>query len=139
MKSLKCFYHLISFRWKKDGTWKYEDNEKDEELQLEIPRPDGSSVLIEHCGVNVAHKTLGVMTCPSGDSAAAVTMMKEKAQDWIDRATSAKLARRSIWFLKERQFKPRVGFGIGVNTAPLSVLSECLMKQYHKLVPLGGI
>ena len=110
-----------------------------EELQLEIPRPDGSFVLIEHCGLNVAHKTLGVMTCPSGDYSAAITMMKEKAQEWIGRATSAKLARRSLWLLNNWQFRPKVGFGIGVNTAPLSVLLECLMKQYYKLVPLGGI
>ena len=44
LKPGKCFYHLISSKWKKDGTWAYDDNEEKEELQLEIPRPDGSFV-----------------------------------------------------------------------------------------------
>ena len=80
-----------------------------------------------------------MMTCLSGDYLAATTMMKEKAQEWIGCATLTKLARRALWLLNDRQFRPKVGFGIGVNTAPLSILSECLMKQYYKLVPLGGI
>ena len=30
LKPAKCFYHLISFRWKKDGSWVYEDNEEND-------------------------------------------------------------------------------------------------------------
>jgi exonuclease III len=92
LKPSKCFYHLISYSWKPDGTWVYDDNEEREDLPLEIPLPDSTSAPIEHCGVHEAHKTLGVMTCPSGDHTAAITAMKEKAQGWIDRAISAKLA-----------------------------------------------
>ena len=36
LKPAKCFYHLISFRWKKDGSWVYEDNKENEELQLQM-------------------------------------------------------------------------------------------------------
>lgn len=120
LKPIKCFYHLISFSWMPDGTWVYDDNENEEELQLEeIPLPDGSLAPIE------------VMMCPSGDHTAAINAMKEKAQGWIDRAISAKMVSWDLWFLTDPQFWPKVGFGIGLNLAPYHVLSECLMKQYY--------
>ena len=139
LKPNKCFYHLISFSWKPDGTWVYDTNEEDEALQIMIPLPDGSFALIEHCGVETAHETLGVLTCPTGDFAPAIGAMKERAQGWIDRAASGKLNRRHFWLLTTCQFWPKVGFGIGLNPAPYAVLAECLMKQYYELVPLGGI
>jgi hypothetical protein len=139
LKPSKCFYHLISFSWKPDGSWVYDSNEEDEEIVLEIPLPDGSSAPIEHCGVDEAHKTLGVITCPSGSSKPAITHMKEVAKGWIDQAASAKLARRNFWRLMKAQFWPKVGYGIGVSSAPYLVLAECLMRQYYDLVPLGGI
>lgn len=139
LKPSKCFYHLISFSWKPDGSWVYDMNEENEDLQVMIPLPDGTAAPIEHCGVDIPHKTLGAMTCPNGDHSPAVSAMKERAQGWIDRAVSGKLDRRSFWFLTTCQFWPKVGFGIGLNTAPYSVLAECLMKQYYELVPLGGI
>ena len=64
LKPSKCFYHLISYSWKPDGMWVYDANEEREDLLLEIPLPDGMSGPIEHCGVNKAHKTLGVIPVP---------------------------------------------------------------------------
>ncbi len=66
LKLSKCFFHLVSFSWKPDGTWVYDSNEEDEEMKLEIPLSDGSLVPIQHCGVNEVHKTLGTMTCTLG-------------------------------------------------------------------------
>ncbi len=123
MKPSKCFYHLVLFSWKQDGTWEYDKNEDNKELQLVIPLPDGTVAPIEHCGVDEAHKTLGSMTCPSGLHQAAIIYMKEKAQGWIDQVTSANLLRHNLWFLLGRQFIPTVMYGIGVNSAPYAVLS----------------
>ena len=139
LKPSKCFYHLISFSWKPDGSWTYDANEDDDELALEIPLPDGSTEAIEHCGVEEAHKTLGVITCPSGNSKPSINHMKEVAKGWIDQASSAKLARRNFWRLMQAQFWPKVGYGIGVSSARYLDLAECLMRQYYDLVPLGGI
>ncbi len=108
-------------------------------MKLEIPLPDGSLVPIRQCGVNEVHKTLGTMTCPLGSHKAPIAHMKEKAQGWVDLAISANLPCRSLWFLANWQFVPKVFFGIGLNSAPYAVLAECLMKQYHALVPLGGV
>ncbi len=44
LKPSKCFFHLVSFSWKPDGTWVYDSNEEYKEMQLEIPLPDGSLV-----------------------------------------------------------------------------------------------
>jgi hypothetical protein len=139
LKTSKCFYHLVSFLWKQDSTWEYDKNEDNKELQLVIPLLDGTVAPIEHCGVDEAQNILGLMTCPSGSHEAAITYMKERAQGWIDQATLANLPRHNLWFLLGRQLMPKVMCGIGVDSAPYTVLLECLMKQYYNLVPLGGV
>jgi hypothetical protein len=63
----------------------------------------------------------------------------EKAQGWIDQAILEKLSCRNLLMLASCQLWPKVGFGIGVCSAPYMVLAECLMKQYYGLVPLGGV
>jgi hypothetical protein len=139
LKLSKCFFHLVSFSWKLDGTWVYDSNEEDKEMKLEIPLPDGSLVPIQHCGVNEAHKTLGTMTFSSGSHKPPIAHLKEKAEGWMDLAISANLPCQSLWFLADWQFVSKVFFGIGLNSALYAVLVECLMKQYHALVPLGGV
>ena len=66
LKSIKCFYLMILFVWSLDGRWKYGSNEKDKELDIAVPMPDGSLVTIEHVAVGKSKETLGVHTCSSG-------------------------------------------------------------------------
>ena len=47
-----------------DGSWKYESNEEDEEINIAVPIPYGSSVTIEHVAVGNSKETLGIHTCP---------------------------------------------------------------------------
>ena len=65
------------------------------------------------------HIRLWVMTCPTGDSTAVIEQMQEKARSWIDCAKNAKLSRRNFWFLVDRQFWPKVSFGLCCNMAQL--------------------
>ena len=76
---------MISFVWRSDGRWKYESNEEDEELDIAVPIPDGSSVAIEHVAVGKSKETLGVHTCPSGGNKGALKSMQDKAQGWVDK------------------------------------------------------
>jgi hypothetical protein len=57
----------------------------------------------------------------------------------IDQAILAKLSCWNLWMIASHQLWPKVGFGIGVCSAPYMVLAECLMKQYYGLVPLGSV
>ena len=41
LKLAKCFSHILSFCWKKDGTWKYEANEEDDSRVILVPTPGG--------------------------------------------------------------------------------------------------
>ena len=41
-KPNKCFSHLISFKCRADGRWKYKANEEDEKFDIYVPLPDGS-------------------------------------------------------------------------------------------------
>lgn len=47
LKPDKCFYHLISFDLKADGTWKYaKDEHMSHEFKLSVPLPNGDSAKI---------------------------------------------------------------------------------------------
>ena len=138
LKAVKCSYHLISFEWRPDGSWVYAENEKDPEYNITIPLPDGSTAQIEHLGVNVPNKTLGSMTCPSGNSEGGINQMQTKSQEWVTTVKEGKLSRRNVWFMMKVQFWPRVAFGICNSMAPFDVLSECLMKSYGEIQRLGG-
>ena len=71
---------MILFVWSSEGRWKYESNEEDEELDIAVPMPDGSSVTIEHVAVGKSKETLGVHTCPSGENKEAPKAMQDKSQ-----------------------------------------------------------
>jgi hypothetical protein len=139
LKPSKCFYHLVSFLWKPDETWKYDQNEKKPALLITVPLTDESNAPIDHPAVTKPSKMLGSMTCPTGCSDGAITQMVEKAQGWIDRAKLGKLHKWNLWFLLEEQFWPKVSFGISSITAPFEVLDECLMKIYFNILSISGV
>ena len=139
LKPSKCFYHIISFVWKSNGSWTYANYENEESLGIYIPLPDNTLAPIEHRGVDSASKTLGAMTCPSGSSLAAMERMRTIAQEWIDKVKNGELSRRELWFLLERQFKPKVLFAIGTVSAEFEALANALHREYYQLLPLGGI
>ena len=138
-KPSKCFYHLISFPWSKDGKWKYEENHDKPEYEMHVPMPDGTMAKIDHLPVTTSKESLGVWTSPVGSSEGAMTAMRTKAQEWVDNAKEGHLRRRDIWFLLDCQFWPRVGYGLCCNMAVHNKLEHCLSKQYFQLIPLGGV
>jgi hypothetical protein len=79
IKSIKCFYQLISFSWKPDGTWMYEQNKNREDFKIVVPLEDGTFSEIEHLNIDTPTKMLGLMTAPTGSNAKAIKQMKDKA------------------------------------------------------------
>ncbi len=92
LKPSTCFYHLISFTWNADGTWKYDLNELEEEYRITVPQADDSNTTIEHLGVDTTSKTLGSMTCPAGCSKGAIVYMQTKSLNWAAVAKEGKLS-----------------------------------------------
>ena len=138
-KPEKCFFHLTSYQWRPDGSWRYENNEKDDELAIGVPMPNGTMVAIDHLSVNDAKETLGVWTCPSGSATKSLEVLRTKAQEWLDRAKEGKMMRRDIWFLLDHQLWPKLDYGLCNNTASFEDLGLCLKKQWWQLLPLGGV
>jgi len=139
LKPAKCSHYFISFEWKSDGTWRYSNNESSNDLVIKVPMADGTTEPIEHLSVNTAVKTLGFMTCPSGDNSAATQQMRKIGQEWVDRVKSGHLSRRDVWFMVDCQLWPRLGFGICNSTATWAELCNCMMRVYYQLLPKGGI
>ncbi len=103
LKPAKCSHYFISFEWKSDGTWRYSKNEPSHNLVIKVPMADGTTEPIEHLSIGTAVKTLGFMTCPSGDNSATTQQMRKIGQEWVDRVKSGHLSRRDVWFMVDCQ------------------------------------
>ena len=139
IQARQMFFHLISFGWRRDGRWHYEENEKRADLEIKIPLPDGKEVAIKHLLVDTSKETLGVFTCPSGKAKGQITLMNDKAQEWIDRAKEGHLSHRDVWFLQDHQLWPKLGYALGSLSAPWRELDDCLRQKWWQIVPMGGI
>ena len=135
----KCFAYLISYGWNAQGKWKYLPNEEDDEFRFTVPQPGDTSAEIRHLGVDHAEETLGVYSCPSGNQSASIKKMQDKANEWLGRAKDSHLGRRDIWFLVERQLWMGLKYGLCCNSAPWKTIENCLKKQWHQLIPMGGV
>jgi hypothetical protein len=81
LKPDKCFFHLIEFQWTRRGGWQYIWHHEDESASIFVPLPNGTRALIQHHAVDNAQKTLGIITCPSGNSMGSLIQMKEKTKN----------------------------------------------------------
>ncbi len=139
LKPIKCFFQLISFRWNHSGTWEYEDNKNCEEYKIVVPLEDRSFAKIKHLNIDTPTKTLDSLTVPAGSNAGAIKQMKDKVEGWLAQATAGKLHRRNFWFLIDKQFWPKVGYGIGTISTPFKELEEGLMQIYYDMLSIGGV
>jgi hypothetical protein len=94
----KCFYSIISFEWI-NGAWTYTLNKDNGEFGVTVPLPGGGMAGIGHRAVSHAEKTLSVMTSLDGDSRAAIVMIQEKVQQWVNDVWNGHLHQRNVWFL----------------------------------------
>jgi hypothetical protein len=139
LKPDKCFFHLIDFAWTKKGGWQYVPHHEDITAAIRVPMPDGTMSPITHQAVDDAQKTLGVVTCPSGNSKGSLLQMKKKTQKWLDSQTAGCLHHRMMWFSVDRQLWPLVKYGLCCSMATLPELETILLPFYGKMLPLGRI
>jgi hypothetical protein len=139
LKPDKCFFHLLDFAWTKSGGWQYIVHHDDDAEAITVPMPDGTMAPIAHKAVDDAQKTLGVVTCPSGNSMGSLQQMKEKTQKWLDSFTAGRLHRRMMWFSVDCQLWPSVKYGLCCSMATLPELEMVLSPFYRKMLPLGGL
>ena len=104
-----------------------------------MPLPGGGSTRIGHKSVLHAEKTLGAMTSPDGNSCAALRMIQDKAQQWVNNVRNGKLHCHNVWFLLKFQLCPQIVYGLCSSTATFDELSNTLHQQYYQILPLGGV
>jgi hypothetical protein len=131
LKPDKSFFHLMDFAWTRNGGWQYVVHHEDITAAVTVPMPDGTTAPITHQVAEDAQTTLGVVTCPSGNSKGSLLQMKEKAQKWLDC--------QMMWFSVNQQLWPLVKYGLCCSIATLPELDTVLLPFYGKMLPLGGI
>ncbi len=117
----------------------YDQNNLNLDLTLGVPMADGNLEEIEHLSCSTALKTLGLMTCPTGSSTAALDRMQSQGQKWVDKVLTSSLSRQNMLFMVDCQFWPRLGYGICNNSASWKDLESCLQRVYWQLVGRGGV
>jgi hypothetical protein len=101
--------------------------------------PNRTLAPIQHHVVDDAQKTLGIITCPSGDSTGNLTQMMEKTKKWLDALTSGWLHCRLMWISVDCQLWLSVKYRLCCSMATLSELELVMLLFYGKMLPLGGI
>jgi hypothetical protein len=139
LKPDKCFFHLLDFAWTKKGGWRYITHQEDETAVITVPMSDGTVAPIMLRAVDDAQKTLGVVTCPSGNSKGSLQQMKEKTQKWLDSLTAGHLHRRMMRFSVNCQLWSAVKYGLCCSMATLLELETVLLPFYGKMFPLDGV
>jgi hypothetical protein len=114
-------------------------NKANGNLSISVPLSSGPPEEIQLLSINEAVKTLGSMTCPSGNNSASLEKMRIQGQEWADRVNNGKINLHNMWTMMERQLWPRIGYGICNNTAKWDDLEKCLRKVYYQIIPRGGI
>jgi hypothetical protein len=123
---------------KKSG-WQYIAHHEDITAAITVLMPDGTMSSITHQAVDDTQKTLGVVTCPSGNSKDSLLQMKKKTQKWLDSLTAGCLHRQMMWFSVDCQLWTLVKYGLCCSMATLPELEMILLPFYKKMLPLGGI
>ncbi len=139
LKPTNCFYQLISFSWNPDGTWRYEQNKNREDYEIVVSLEDGTFSETEHLNIDTPMKMLGSMTAPMGSNAGAIKQMKDKTEAWLAQAQAGKLHKQHVWFLTDKQFWPKVGYGICTVSATFQKLEEGLMRTYYDMLSIRGV
>jgi hypothetical protein len=139
LKPEKCFFHLLDFAWTQKGGGQYIAHHKDDTAAAYVLLPNGTMSAITHQAVDNAQKTLGVVTCPLGNSNGSLCQMKEKAQKWLDSLTAGRLHCQMMWFSVDRQLWPLVWYGLCCSMATLLEFEMVLLSFYRKMLPLRGI
>ncbi len=119
--------------------WSYRDDSIRGDFGVTVPLPGGAKAGIGHRPVTHSEKTLGAVTSPNSDSSGSLSMMQNKAQQWIDLVWNGHLHCWNVWFSLNVQFWPRVGYSLCSSTATYDELESALQKQYYQILPLGGI
>ncbi len=82
---------------------------------------------------------LGATTLPDGNSSSAISMIQEKAQQWINAIRNGHLHCHNVWFSLKIKFFRRISYGLCSSTATVKELEQALHCQYYQILPLGGI
>jgi hypothetical protein len=92
----KCFYYLLGWKWKPDGTavpLTIDETDPDQ-VGLSLESSNGTRVLLQQKEVQDSHKTLGVYKNLCGNNTVHFQYLKQKCYDMAEKIRNSQLNRR---------------------------------------------
>ena len=65
--------------------------------------------------------------------------MQDNSKGWLDKAKNRKIQRRSLWFLLDKQFWPKMKYGLCGKTSGFIQLEDYIQKQYWQIMTIAGV
>jgi hypothetical protein len=115
----KCFYYIIQWIFEPDGSARLaKPHEQGEPIQIRQSH-SGETINIEQKDCDEAHKTLGVMQCPSSGQKAEQKRLKDKAQLLATQIQPANLTHKNAVTLNRNIYIPGMRYSLASTSMTL--------------------
>ena len=95
LRPKKCWWYLVGFVWKRDGTWRYA-SAKETEADIWIPDENKVDQRIDRHEVSVGKKTLGTILAPDGNNVDQLKQMEKATSEWASKIRRSYMTKFSV-------------------------------------------
>ncbi len=132
----KSRWTYAGYKWTNEN-WAYE---KQPDLLVETPLPDGSPATISQAEVSMAEKALGVWSTVNGDDKRhLLNNITGRFMKWTSKMTNGHLPAWLSWIAYKFKLWPGIRYGLATLAMPLSLAQATLQKENFCILPFMGI
>ena len=137
LSSPKCFYSVVQYKQKTDGTSKIVHN-VDDDYDLKVSLHDGSHD-IQHVEPRSGLRLLGVRMSTSGNFNDEFKYRRQQSIDMANLLKRSKLSRVECYLIYKTRFKPKVHYPLPITTFT-DIQAEGIEKPFiNELLPKLGV
>ena len=134
----KCFFYLTIWKFRKDGSTRTLTPEEIG-VQLNIDRPDGTSVAITQKAATEPHKLLGILRSPTGDQHPEAAAINKKCDKFARALNASGLNRADVQTAYFSNFIPSVSYSLNLTSIEPKTLRQAQTKPKNCILDWIGI
>ena len=107
----KCLYYILCWKW--DDSQAQPIPPSDIHPKIYLPSEDSKNIPINHLACTNAHRTLGQMKSPTGESSAQLLHLQKRSNTWLTAIKESALSRTEANAAYETIWFPSLSYGLG--------------------------